>query len=142
MRAVLLCLLMGGCTGAHYAHEARAWAVGRPLEQVEGCVGMPTAQMSLPSGDQMVQWNAADPSVQLGSLPLALIGQVPGIALPGAALAGTLPLTAGGGSCRAIATVRHGVLQGLHYAGPGDGLSGPDAVCGVDLMRGCMREQP
>ncbi len=132
------CLVLASC-GAHYASDARVWAVGQPVEALEACIGIPTTERSLPSGDQIVQWDASDGEVNLGALPLALIGQVPGIALPGAALAGSLPLTSGGGSCRAMALVRDGKVASLRYAGPGDGLSGADAVCGVDLVRGCMR---
>jgi hypothetical protein len=62
------------------------------------------------------------------------------LAIAASAPAGSLLLTIGGGSCRAIAVVKDGVVTGLRYAGPGDSLSGRDAVCGTDIVRGCMRE--
>jgi hypothetical protein len=79
----------------------------------------------------------------MATVPLSIVSSVPGVsalAIPASALAGSLPVTIGGGSCRAIAVVRDGVVQSLRYAGPGDSLSGRDGLCGVDIVRGCLRE--
>lgn len=142
MRALVLCLLLAAC-GAHYAREARTWAIDRSLEEVEACVGIPDRSASLPSGDQIVQWSASDATQQLATVPVSVVSNVPlvsALSIPASSLAGALPLSMGGGSCRAMALVRDGRVVSLRYAGPGDGLSGADAVCGVDLMRGCVRQ--
>lgn len=141
MQRLILAALLGlaGC-GAHYAAEGRAWATGRSLAEVEGCVGIPDKSVLLPDGSQIVQWSAADATQSLATLPLSVISDLPGVAIPAAALAGTVPLTVGGGQCRAIATVRSGVVQSLRYAGEGDSVSGRDALCGTALLRGCLRQ--
>ena len=140
-RAVLLVLLgLGGCDGARYAAEAQAWAAGRPLAEVEACIGVPDRTDRV--GEvTIVQWQTGDPAVPV-SLPLPIVGAAAGVviaAVPAAAFTGSMSLALGGGACRAIAEVRGGVVAALRYAGPGDGVSGRNAMCGVDLVRGCVR---
>jgi hypothetical protein len=113
--AVLLALLaLAGC-GATYAREARTQLAGRPFVDVEACIGVPDRTDKLADGTMIVQWSTSDAPQSFGSVPLSIVSTVPGIsslAIPASALAGSLPLTIGGGSCRAIAVVKDGVVTG------------------------------
>jgi hypothetical protein len=140
--AVCVLLLLSGCAGAQYARDARVQLAGRPLADVEGCIGIPDRVDKLSDSVTIIEWTASDAPLSVATVPLAIVSSVPGVsalAIPASALAGSLPVTIGGGSCRAIAVVRGGIVESLRYAGPGDSLSGRDALCGVDVVRGCLR---
>jgi hypothetical protein len=133
--AVLIALVLAGCA-AHQARDAREWAAGRPLADLESCMGIP-AHTDTRDGTTWAQWDYAEPpSTQ--TLPFADLALLP-ITLPiSLASAGSASI-ASAGSCHAIATVRDGKVTALRYAGDDDGLTGPDAVC-APIVRRCLRE--
>lgn len=136
---VLACLT---ACGADYAREARRWVPGHPLTDLEACIGIPDRTLKHEDGTQIAEWTTTENNMTLATLPGALLETIPAVqslALPAASLSGSMPIVAGG-NCRAMATVdAHGVVTGLRYAGAGDGISGADALCGVAIVRGCMR---
>lgn len=128
--------------GADYARMARIWAPGHRLTELEACMGIPDRMLKQDDGTQIAEWTTTETNATLATLPGALLETIPAVqslALPAASLSGSMPIVAGG-NCRAMATVdAHGVVTGLRYAGAGDGISGANALCGVGIVRGCMR---
>ncbi|CAH2606497.1 conserved exported protein of unknown function (plasmid) [Rhodovastum atsumiense] len=129
-------LLLTGCA-ARQAREARTWAVGRTLAELQSCMGVPDRTAPLPDGGLVAQWGRSEAATS-ASLPLfadlALLPVTWPISL---ASAGSVSVGSAA-SCRAIATVRGGRVESLRYAGDSDGVSGRDAVC-APVVRGCVR---
>lgn len=128
------------------AQQARAWAAGRSLAELEQCAGKPNVTDALADGTSIAQWDYAEPnSAASVPVPVSLIAMAADMALaplaPFALLTGMASPSIGAptsGACHAIATVRDGRVIRLRYAGPNGGLSGPDAVC-APILRGCLR---
>jgi hypothetical protein len=130
----LAAAILGGC-GAQQARQARNWAPGRTLGDLESCMGVP-AHVDERQGLAIAEWDYQEPPTT-ETIPLADLALLP-VTLPiSLATAGSITL-ARAGSCHAIATAQDGTVTGLRYSGDSDGLSGRDAVCAV-IVRGCVR---
>lgn len=145
LKLTLLSLLIMSTTiscGGHYAREAAAWVIGRPLVEIVSCAGIPDQTSAQSDGSLIVQWNTSDQAFTSTTLPLSFVSSLPGVTVPLSALASSIPITmSGGGQCKAIAVVRNGIVKNLRYAGPGDSISGRDALCGTNVFRGCVRNE-
>jgi hypothetical protein len=132
--ALIFCLFLASC-GAQQAREARTWAPGHTLADLEQCMGPPD-KADVRDGTTVAMWSYVEPSRSM-ALPLADLALLP-VSLP-ISLAGagsTSPSTSG--DCRAIATLRDWHVVSLRYAGADDGITGHDAVC-APIVRGCLR---
>ncbi|CAH2603238.1 conserved exported protein of unknown function [Rhodovastum atsumiense] len=139
MMTLLMTVALGpalaGCA-ARQAREARDWAAGRSLAELESCMGVPDRTDRQPDGVVIAQWDRAEAASSM-TLPLLDLALLP-VTLP-VTLAGAGSVSVGAvASCRVIATVRGGRVDGLRYAGDSDGVGGRDAAC-APLVRGCVR---
>lgn len=50
-------LLALSCCASHQARQARDWAVGRSIAELEQCAGKPSATDALPDGTTIAQWD-------------------------------------------------------------------------------------
>ena len=133
--AALIALAVAGCA-AREAGEARAWAAGRALADLESCMGVPT-RTDARDGLVWAEWDYSEPTTTQ-SIPFADIALLP-VTLPVSLASAGSASIASAGSCHAIATVRDGRVTAFRYAGDDDGFAGRDAVC-APLVRGCLRD--
>lgn len=140
---LVLAALLAGCA-SHEAQEVRTWATGRSIASLEQCAGKPSATDTLPDGSSIAQWDYTEPTTNTSlPVPVTFLADLTTFIYAPilAAFAGVGTIStqwSNSGSCRAIATVRDGIVTRLRYAGPNGGLSGPDAVC-APILRECLR---
>jgi hypothetical protein len=120
MKSLLLCALLGLTACVSTPEQARHVLMGQPRAELLSCLGV--ADLDEVQDDQeILVWKQVvkGPSITIPTLlssPLSVSMQ---------------------GECRAIATVRDGVVTRIVYAGPAQGLSGPNADC-APIVRGCV----
>jgi hypothetical protein len=148
-------LLLSGCQiytpssgiplfgGAGDAVWGRDNLVGKSIDYVKACVGVPTTVSDTEDGGRILEWTTAEPSVPV-NVPLPLVGNIlsmSAIAVPMAAFTGALSAQVGGGNGRLmIVADNHHIITEIHMAGPADGFTGEDSMIGTDLLRGCRRD--
>jgi anti-sigma factor ChrR (cupin superfamily) len=112
------------------------WAVGRPLGELESCMGVPD-RADRQAGMAIAQWRVARPSGTT-TLPLADLALLP-IAWPISLAAAGSVSTPQSGDCDIIATAgADGRVTQLNYAGDRDGWRGRNSVC-LPRIDGCLR---
>jgi hypothetical protein len=138
----MVIVAVAGCA-SHDATVAQMAAFGRPLLDLESCLGPPARVLA----DQAFAPNEAPATVSEWDFTRTKSESASGL---GAALSVvtstvTLPLTLAGMSaaqnetqtCRAVAVSRDGIVASLWLSGNTRGLDGPSSGC-WPLMRGCF----
>jgi hypothetical protein len=120
MKSLLLCALLGLTACASTPEQARHVLMGQKRAELLSCLGVADLEERR-DGQEILVWKQAvkGPSITVPTLfssPLSISTQ---------------------GECRAIATVRDGMVTRIVYAGPARGLSGPNADC-APIVRGCV----
>ncbi|MEE8663526.1 MAG: hypothetical protein SOH81_08095 [Acetobacter sp.] len=120
MKSLLLCALLDLTACVSTPEQARYVLMGQKRAELLSCLGVADLE-EMRDGQEILVWKQAvkGPSITIPTLfssPLSISTQ---------------------GECRAIATVRDGVVTRIVYAGPARGLSGPNADC-APIVRGCV----
>lgn len=131
-----LVLALTACASQRQVEQVQGWAIGRPLDALETCLGVPDHTDSR-AETLWAQWSyttAADSaSIPFAGLALLPVTWPASLASSGSANLGTA------GSCRVVATVRAGRVVALRYSGDKAGVAGPDALC-APLVSGCLAD--